>query len=87
MVGIGWFMSIILGGLAGYIAEKIMKADMGVLANIIAGILGAVLLNGLLQVFNIIPPEGWLMQCIVGIVGACIVIALYRMLFARKTVL
>jgi len=37
---IGW---IIIGGLAGWIASKIMKTDqsMGIMANIIVGIIGA----------------------------------------------
>lgn len=37
---IGW---IIIGGLAGWIASKIMKTDesMGVMANIVVGIIGA----------------------------------------------
>ncbi len=37
---IGW---IIIGGLAGWIASKIMKTDqsMGIMANIIVGIVGA----------------------------------------------
>ena len=39
---IGW---IILGGLAGWIASKIMKTDasMGVVANIVVGIIGALI--------------------------------------------
>jgi uncharacterized membrane protein YeaQ/YmgE (transglycosylase-associated protein family) len=83
MVGIGWFMTIILGGLAGWIAEKIMKADMGVFANIIVGILGAVALNFVLGLAGI-SFGGWIGQAIVAIVGACILIALYRAIRARS---
>lgn len=83
MEGIGWIMSIILGGLAGWIAEKIMKADMGVIANIVAGILGALILNAILRGLDVVPPEGWLMQSLVAVVGACILIALYRLVRGR----
>lgn len=38
MVGIGWIMTIILGALAGWIAEKVMKFDTGLLMNIVLGI-------------------------------------------------
>ena len=31
MAGVGWIMTIILGGLAGWIAEKVMKSDMGLI--------------------------------------------------------
>ena len=40
MEGFGWILSIILGAIAGWIAEKIMKSDHGLLMNIILGIVG-----------------------------------------------
>lgn len=83
MTGVGWIMTIILGGLAGWVAEKIMKADMGLLANIICGVLGAVLLNLLLGLLGIIPPGGWLWQSIIAIIGACILILIYRAVRSR----
>ena len=33
MEGFGWILSIILGAIAGWIAEKIMKSDHGLLMN------------------------------------------------------
>ena len=53
MSGIGWLMTIILGGLAGWIAEKIMKFDTGLLMNIVLGIVGAVVGNFLLGLIGI----------------------------------
>ncbi len=49
MTGLGWFAAIIVGGLAGWIAEKIMKSDMGLIMNIILGIIGALVANFLLM--------------------------------------
>ena len=48
---IGW---IILGGLAGWVGSKIMKTDesMGVLANIIVGIIGAVVGGFIVTMFG-----------------------------------
>ena len=40
MEGVGWIMAIILGALAGWIAEKVMKANMGLVMNIVLGIVG-----------------------------------------------
>ena len=48
MEGLGWILTIIIGALAGWIAEKIMKTDHNLLMNIILGILGAVFLNAIL---------------------------------------
>src|SRR5437763_13698113 len=39
--GVGWFGTLIIGGLAGWIAGKIMKTRMGIVLNIIVGIIGA----------------------------------------------
>ena len=83
MTGVGWIMTIILGGLAGWIAEKIMKAEMGLLTNIIVGILGAVILNAILGLLDIIPPGGWLWQSIIAIIGACLLIWVYRLVRGR----
>ena len=84
MTGVGWIMTIILGGIAGFIAEKIMKADMGIFMNIIVGIVGAVLLNLVLGLFNLNPGGGWIIQSIVAIIGACILIAIYRAIAGRR---
>ena len=83
MEGVGWIMTIILGGLAGWIAEKIMRSDMGLFMNIILGIVGALALNAILRMLDVIPPGGWLWQCVIAIIGACILIAVFRMFRGR----
>ena len=79
----GWIMTMIIGGLAGFIAEKIMKADMGVLANIGIGILGAVVMRFLLGFFGIYTASGLIPSLVVGIAGACLLIFVYRAIKAR----
>lgn len=78
MTGIGLIGSIIIGALAGWIAEKIMKADHGLLTNIILGILGAVVLNWLLVLITGTTLGGWIGQLIVAVIGACILIGAWR---------
>ncbi len=79
----GWLVAIIVGGIAGWIAEKIMKADHGLLTNIILGILGAVILNAILSAVGIYTAESWLAWFIVAIIGACALIWGYRMVKGR----
>lgn len=79
MEGLGLIMTIIIGGLAGWIAEKVMKFDTGLLMNIILGIVGAVVGNFLLGLLGI-GLGGLIGQLIVAVVGACIVIYAYRMI-------
>jgi len=38
---IGWIAGIVVGGIAGWLAEQFMKSDMGLLMNIVLGIVGA----------------------------------------------
>jgi uncharacterized membrane protein YeaQ/YmgE (transglycosylase-associated protein family) len=53
---------------------------MGILMNVVLGIVGAVVLNAILQALNIGSfGVGWLAYLITGFVGACILIFVGRM--------
>lgn len=80
--GIGWIAAIIVGGLAGWLAEQFMKSNMGVLMNIILGIVGAIVANAILGALGISIGTGWIAYLIAGFIGACILIAVAR-LFRR----
>jgi len=77
-MGLGIIMSIIVGGLAGWIASMIMKADTGLILNIVLGIVGAVLLNLVLGWVGIYTSPHWFTQLIVAIVGAAALIGIAR---------
>lgn len=77
-MGIGLIGAIIIGGLAGWIASMIMDADTGLFANIGLGIVGAVVLNFILSLFDIYAADAWLPQLIVGLIGACLLIWAWR---------
>ena len=38
---IGWIGAIVIGGIAGWLAEIITRSNMGVITNIILGVIGA----------------------------------------------
>lgn len=84
MEGLGWFAAIIVGGLAGWIAEKIMKADHGLLMNIALGIVGALVLNAILMALFSETLDSWIGQLIVGIIGACGLIYAFRLIRGRS---
>jgi uncharacterized membrane protein YeaQ/YmgE (transglycosylase-associated protein family) len=86
MEGVGWIGAIILGGLAGWIAERITKSDMGLLMNIILGIVGALVLNAILRALNVIPPGGWLWQFIIAIIGAVLLIWVWRLIRGQRAI-
>jgi uncharacterized membrane protein YeaQ/YmgE (transglycosylase-associated protein family) len=77
--GVGWIAAIIIGGLAGWLAERVMKSDMGLLMNIVLGIIGAIVLNAILAVLNVGPiGSGWIAYLITGFIGACLLIFVGR---------
>ena len=80
MTGIGWFAAIIIGAVAGWLAEQFMKSNMGLLMNIILGIAGALILNAILMAVVGSTLGGWLGQLIIGFIGACLLIFVARSL-------
>jgi uncharacterized membrane protein YeaQ/YmgE (transglycosylase-associated protein family) len=77
-------ITILAGAFIGWIASMIMKtnAQMGAIANILCGIVGA-FIGGLIS--RVVPifgssgsPTFRLGDLVFGIIGACIVIAIYK---------
>ena len=83
MAGFGWIMTIIIGGLAGWIAEKVMKFDTGLIMNIILGIVGAIVGNYLMHLIVGSTLGGFVGQLIVAVAGACLLIFVYRAIKSR----
>ena len=89
MVGLGGILgAIIIGGLAGWVASKMMGTDasMGVVANVVVGVIGAVIGNLLLPVLGISGTTGWsIWSFVVALVGATVLLFVVR-LFSRRSV-
>ncbi|WP_022705909.1 MULTISPECIES: GlsB/YeaQ/YmgE family stress response membrane protein [Paracoccus] len=82
----GWLAAIIVGGIAGWLAEKFMKSDMGLLMNILLGIIGAVLFNFIFGSVLGLYAAGAsfsLGYLLAGFVGACILIFIARAVRGR----
>ncbi|HAT1384657.1 TPA: GlsB/YeaQ/YmgE family stress response membrane protein [Corynebacterium striatum] len=73
-MGLGFFGSIIVGIIAGWLAEKIMKRDHGLLTNLIVGVLGGLLGAGIMSFFGTSSPNGWIMMIVVATLGACLLL-------------
>ena len=79
-MGLGLTGSLIVGGLAGWVASSAMGARTGLLLNVVLGIVGAVVANAVLQYIGIYAERTWLPQLVVGAVGASLLIGIARML-------
>jgi uncharacterized membrane protein YeaQ/YmgE (transglycosylase-associated protein family) len=74
---VGLFMMLIIGALAGWIAEKITASDHGIFTNILIGICGAFVGGKLAEVLQI-PVFGFIRTLIAATIGAIIILFLWR---------
>jgi uncharacterized membrane protein YeaQ/YmgE (transglycosylase-associated protein family) len=75
-----WIISLVIGGIIGWVASLIMKTDvqMGIIANVLVGIVGSALgywLAGLLGI-----AAGGIGGWLVALAGAVVLIAILRAL-------
>jgi uncharacterized membrane protein YeaQ/YmgE (transglycosylase-associated protein family) len=77
MPGVGFFGMLIIGILAGYIAEKVTASDHGLLTNLLVGIAGSFVGGTLANLLHIVF-YGWLGNLIVASIGAILVLWVWR---------
>jgi uncharacterized membrane protein YeaQ/YmgE (transglycosylase-associated protein family) len=82
MPGVGFIGMLIIGIIAGYIAEKVTASDHGLLTNLLVGIAGSFVGGTLANVLNI-EFHGWLGNLIVASLGAILVLWIWRSVRAR----
>lgn len=75
---IGW---VILGGLAGWVANMLMKEEGGLLKNILVGIIGGVVGGGIVELMGGSGVNGFnLYSFIVAVLGAVVLLWIVRMI-------
>lgn len=71
----GLIFWIVVGAVAGFLAEKIMKADMGIGMNIVVGIVGALIGGFIMNLLPFVDDDGGLIWSIlVATLGAVILL-------------
>ena len=80
--GVGWLTMIVIGLLAGWIAERVTESDHGLLTNLIFGLIGAFVGGKLAELLEI-PVFGFFRTLIAAAIGAIIVLFIWRRLRAR----
>jgi uncharacterized membrane protein YeaQ/YmgE (transglycosylase-associated protein family) len=84
----GIIMWVIVGALAGWIGSKVMGTDsqQGGLANVIIGVIGAVIGGFVTRAFFGDSPSnnGFIASLLVAVLGAVILIGLYKALTGRR---
>ena len=77
---------IILGGLAGFIASKLVEnTGQGLLLDIVLGIVGAAVGGYVISLLGAAPVTGFnIYSMFVAVVGAVIVLAIYHLVIGRR---
>lgn len=80
----GWIVALIVGGLAGWLASKVMNRDasMGIFLNIVVGCVGSVVGNLISQRFGIVGSvqEFSLTGLVVAFAGAVILLGVLNLI-------
>ena len=83
-MGVGWIAGIIIGGIAGWLAGQFMKSSMGLMWNIVLGMVGAAIADTILSIDGI-NLAGWVSYLIAGFIGACLLIWVARLVMGSRT--
>jgi uncharacterized membrane protein YeaQ/YmgE (transglycosylase-associated protein family) len=77
----GWIATIVIGGIVGWLASIVMKtnAQMGLVANVIVGIVGSVLGFWLAGLLGFAATSG-IAGYVISIIGAAVLIGLLKAL-------
>lgn len=79
----GWIATIILGGIAGWLASMVMNRDasMGILWNIIVGVIGGLIGSAIGNFTGFLTDDaGWIMYLITATIGAIILLAIVNLI-------
>ena len=83
MEGVGWIATIIIGILAGWIAEKVHSRSHGLLTNLVVGLLGAVIGRWIAE-FAGIAYTGWWASLLVSTIGAIVLLWVWGLIRGRS---
>ena len=84
MHGVGLITAILIGIIAGFIAEKVMRRNHGLLTNLIVGVIGAFLGSFVATALGIGTGSGFVASLLIATVGAILLLALLGLLRPRR---
>lgn len=83
----GWIATIIIGGIAGWLASLVMNRDasMGILWNIVVGIIGGVIGSAIGDAIGFLSDDaGWFLYLITAFVGAVVLLAIVNLVTRKR---
>lgn len=83
-MGVGWIAFLFIGLIAGWIAEKVMDRDQGLLMNLLVGVVGAYLGAFIFSLFGL-GARGFWGALVVATVGAIVLLWIVGLFQGRRT--
>ena len=83
----GWIATIILGGIAGWLASMVMNRDasMGIFWNIVVGVIGGLIGSAIGNVTGFLTTDaGWIMYLITAVIGAVVLLGIVNLVQRGK---
>ena len=80
--GVGFLSMLVIGVLAGWIAEKVTESDHGIFTNMLVGIAGSFVGGILASVLNI-PVFGFIRTLVAATIGAIVILFVWRWVRSR----
>src|SRR5215212_6163502 len=82
----GWLAWIIVGAIAGWLASRVMHSRLGLLGDIVAGIVGAIIGGFLFNAIGISGATGFnIWSVFVAFVGAVVLLGAIRLLSGNRS--
>jgi uncharacterized membrane protein YeaQ/YmgE (transglycosylase-associated protein family) len=81
--GVGFFTMILIGAIAGWIAERVTESDHGIFTNILVGIAGSFVGAKLAEIAQV-PVFGFMRTLISAAIGAILILFAWRTLRGRR---
>ena len=83
MSGLGWISFLIVGLIAGWVADKVMKRDHTLIMNLVVGVIGAYVGAFLFRLFGL-ATTGFVGALVVAIIGSVVLLAIVGALSGRR---
>lgn len=83
----GWIATIILGGIAGWLASMVMNRDasMGIFWNIVVGVIGGLIGSAIGNVTGFLTTDaGWIMYLVTAVIGAVVLLGIVNVVQRGK---
>ncbi len=83
----GWIATVILGGIAGWLASMVMNRDasMGIFWNIVVGVIGGLIGSTIGNYTGFLTTDaGWTMYLVTAVVGAIVLLGVINLVQRGK---